>query len=394
MITRDALRKLAEFQTDDESAISFYFQPATPADKSHREEAILIKDMVRNAQRNETKKNAEAKKNGRGPSGADLDRLLAMADRLDGNHSRAKAIFACERKGMWQEFDVPAELPRTQLIVNRRFHLSPLVAVVDAMPRTFAALTDRKRARLFEVSMHQARQVEDISDDLPRRGRSDGFAGYEGGHAERHVGNEAMRHVKHVTERLLERHKNGEFQRLAIGCRDEMWSDIEAQLHPYLRQAFIGRFSRDVASATPEQVCEDVEALLAEHVASYQQGLVREVLGEAQRNARGAVGLRRVLEALEQGEVQSLLLGENLQATAVECANCGHLDTRTRPQCDVCGNSTREVEDVADALVGLALRNSAELVHVSGNPEFERAGSVAALLRFRADQNTPAKVAS
>lgn len=82
MISREALRRLAEFRADDESALSFYFQPTTPADKSHREEAILIKDMVRNAR-------AEGRKNGRSVSDGDFGRLLALADRLDGNHSRA-----------------------------------------------------------------------------------------------------------------------------------------------------------------------------------------------------------------------------------------------------------------------------------------------------------------
>lgn len=391
MITREALRRLAEFQTDDDSAISFYFQPGTPSDKSHRQEAILIKDLIKNAQR---VANAEKKSGHGGPSTRDFERLLALADRLDGNHSRAKAIFSCERQKLWTEFDLPPELPGTELIVNRRFHLRPLVSVVDAFPRTMVALLDRKRARLFEVSMQDERQVEDITDELTRRGRSDGFAGYEGGHAERHVDNEAMRHVKRVMERLLERQKVGEFERLVFGCRDEMWPDIEAQLHPYLRQTFVGRFNRDVATATPEQVRDEAERLLREHVTGYQQGLVREVLGEAQRNARGAVGLRRVLEALERGEVQTLLVGRNLKASVTECPHCGHLDTRTTPQCDVCGNLTREVEDVSDALVGLALRNAAELLYVADDAAFERAGNVAALLRFRADQNTSAKVAS
>lgn len=388
MISREALRRLAEFQADNESAISFYFQPGRPADKSHRDEAILIKDLVRNAQRE------AANKNGRRAAPGDLDRLLALADRLDGNHSRAKAIFACESKGIWQEFDVPAEIPSTRLIVNRRFHLRPLVAIVDALPRALAMLIDRKRARLLDVWMHEAREVEDIRDDLPRRGRSDGFGGYEGGHAERHVENEAMRHVKHSIERVLERHQAGEFNRLAIGCRDDLWGEFEPQLHPYLKQAFVGRFNRDVATATAEQICNDVEALLREHAAAYQQGLVREALGQSQRDGRGAVGLRRVLEALEKGEVQALLVGPNLNAAAMECSNCGHLDTRAMPQCELCGQPMREVEDVGDALVGLALRNAAELVHVKDDPEFQRAGNVAALLRFRADQNTPAKIAS
>src|SRR5581483_7629655 len=48
MITREDLRQLAEFECQSkECAISFYFQPGVPKDKSHREEGIQAKDMVR-----------------------------------------------------------------------------------------------------------------------------------------------------------------------------------------------------------------------------------------------------------------------------------------------------------------------------------------------------------
>ena len=41
MLTREDLRQLADFECrGNEFAISFYFQPGIPQDKSHREEAI------------------------------------------------------------------------------------------------------------------------------------------------------------------------------------------------------------------------------------------------------------------------------------------------------------------------------------------------------------------
>ena len=59
MITREDIRELAEFQgSGTDCAISFYFQPARPSNKSHREQAILAKDLVRQALR-------EAEKSGR-----------------------------------------------------------------------------------------------------------------------------------------------------------------------------------------------------------------------------------------------------------------------------------------------------------------------------------------
>jgi hypothetical protein len=49
------------------------------------------------------------------------------------------------------------------------------------------------------------------------------------------------------------------------------------------------------------------------------------------------------------------------------------------------------LSDVSDALVDMALRNGAVIRFIDGDPEMEKAGKVAALLRFRADQNTAEK---
>jgi peptide subunit release factor 1 (eRF1) len=387
MIERETLLQLAEFQSTADSAISFYFQPPAPQDRSHRDETILIKDLVREAER-------RARSEHRRPATADLERILGLAPQLAGNHSRAKAVFADHSQGVWHEFDIPAQLGRSELIINRRFHLKPLVNVLSAVERCGILLIDRKRARIFELADDQIREVEDIRDDLPRAGRSDGFAGYDAGHKERHVENEALRHFKYVLERTLERRQAGAWQHFVLGCRDEIRAEVEPQLHPYLRESLAGRFSRDVATATPEQVRADAEGLLGEYRENRRQGLIRESLGEAQRNGRGAVGLRHVLQALEMREVQALLIGQDFTAIAVECPNCGHVDSRNVPACAVCGHTTRSVDDVADALVWLAMRNQAELVEVTADAEFERAGNVAALLRFRADRKTPASVAS
>ncbi|PYX61578.1 MAG: hypothetical protein DMG74_22385, partial [Acidobacteria bacterium] len=131
MITREDVRELAQFQCNKQEscALSFYFQPRTPQNKSHREEIILAKDLVRNALR-------ESEKNGKnGCTREDLNRILDLAGKMHGNPARAKAIFACSAENMWREFDLPPQLPGTQLFVNRRFHLKPLGPLLGAQPR-------------------------------------------------------------------------------------------------------------------------------------------------------------------------------------------------------------------------------------------------------------------
>ena len=83
-------------------------------------------------------------------------------------------------------------------------HLRPLAPVLGNLSSACVVLVDRQRARLFEMTRNEIREREDIIEKLPRRGRSDGFGGYDAGHAERHVENEAIRHFKNVAERLKE----------------------------------------------------------------------------------------------------------------------------------------------------------------------------------------------
>ncbi len=390
MITREELRQLAQVESPAGCAITFYFQPQTPQDKTHREEAILAKDLVRNAVRH-----AERSGNHQGLR-EDLQKIQRTAETLYGNHSLGKAIFACRDRGIWREVDLPARLGRSQLKVDSRFHLRPLVAAQSGSMRTCIALVNRIKARIFELERHgeALRQRADLEfGPLAKTGRSDGYLGYEAGHRERHAENEIKMHFKWFADSLHSLLNRDQFDALLIGCHEDAWADLESHLHPYVKQRLQGRFLVDPAVATPEEVREHADRILNKASETRREALLREVIGEAQRNARGALGLRRVLTALERQEVQTLVVGRHFRAEAAECPNCRHLDTRMVRQCAVCGHATRELADVADALVDLALRNGAEIEFIENDPDLEKSGHIAALLRFRADQNTPQKAA-
>ena len=386
MITREEIRQLAQFESPTGCAISFYFQPQTPQNKSHREEAILIKELVRDVLR-------KAERNGNDAAmRQDLEKVLEIAEGLHGNHSRGKAIFACREQNIWHEFDVPPRLGRSQIKVNSRFHLRPLVDAKSGLPRTCIALVNRKKARIFELQETEITQKLDLEfGPSPAVPRSDGFQGYEAGHRERHVENTTMQHFKMLAESLVLLCSKEKLEALLIGCQDDSWPEIEAQLPTALKQKLRGRFAVDVLSATAEEVRQHANRILTEAKLTERMALMREVMGESQRNGRGALGLKHVLNALERQEVQTLLLVRDFKAEAVECPNCRHLDTRMVKTCAVCGHETRALNDVCDSLVDLALRNGAEIRMVDSDADMEKAGHVAALLRFRADQNTAEK---
>jgi len=384
MITSEEVRELAQFQADNQQgcAVSFYFAPHTPQNKSHREEAILAKELVRNAVRESEK----AGKNG--CVRADLDRILQLAENLHGNQARGKAVFACGSQNFWRAFDVPLRLSKTQLFLNRRFHLKPLAQLLGTQPRLWVALVVRHKARFFDLRLDELREREGLFRTLPlRQGRGDGYAGYEGGHAQRRVQDEALHHLKEVAEHLRGASEKGVFEKLIIGCHDTTWRELESQLHPYVRKRLLGRFSAEVGKMTNDQIREQATRVLQESIDRRRNELVREVLDQAKSNSRGVTGLRRVLRSLELGEVQTLLIGDNFVHAAAECIGCGHIDAHLVHNCPACGHETREIDDVCDAIIPIAIRRDIELFYVKDDAEFDGAGNIAALLRFRADQS-------
>jgi peptide subunit release factor 1 (eRF1) len=395
-ITREQIRELAEFQDARSCAVSFYFQPSTPRNRAHKEHTILIKDLVREAlgslenkrapgKTPEVKKEEEKKESAH----ADLERILRLSGELRGNGTHAKAVFACSAQNIWDEYDLPPSLPGTQLFVDRHFHLKPLAHLLGTVPRMAVVLVDRHRARIFDLRLGELTEREGLFQPLSRKGRSDGYAGYDGGRAQRRVDDEVRQHFKAVAEFLKDALEKGLFEKWILGCQEAHRSLIEPQLHPYVSQALLGRFSAGMGHLTPDEIRTSAQEIVERWHGERRRELVSQVLNQSRSNGRGVTGLRRVLRSLEMGEVQTLLVGDDFQAHAVECAGCGHLDAHLVNFCPVCGRATQEIVDVGEAILPWVLRRDIETLYVKEDAEFDKVGNIGALLRFRPQSAQP-----
>jgi peptide chain release factor subunit 1 len=396
MIAREQIHELAQFEDQGGCALSFYFQPTAPRNKAHKEEAILTKDLAREALRQlETRSldsASKTKKNGSKDkcesAKQDLDRIVRLSQELRSNGSHAKAVFACSGQDFWREYDLPAKLPGTQLLVDRHFHLKPLAHLLGAFPSLGVVLVDRHRARLFSLRLGELDERIDFFHPATRRGRSDGFHGYDAGHAERRVADEARQHFKVVADFVKDSLEKRTFDKWIVGCQEIHWSQFHPLLQADAAQKLLGRFSTEVAHVSRDEIRSHAERIFADWRKNRCSELVRETLSQARSNGRGVTGLRRVLRSLEMGEVQTLLIGDNYVGQAVECIGCGHLDAHLVSHCPICGRETREVVDVAEAILPWVIRRDIELFYVKDDPELDGVGNIAALLRFRSDQNS------
>jgi len=387
-ISREQLRELAEFRDDKSCAVTFYYQPSTPRNKAHKEDTILIKDLAREAMRvleNKGKKDCARD---------DMDHIVRMAGELRTNGTHGRAVFACSNKNIWRDYELPASLGSTQIHVDRQFHLRPIAQLLGASPLLGVVLVDSHRARIFDLRLNELTERDDLFHPVPRRGRSDGYGGYDGGHAQRRVEDEVRQHFKNVAETLKDLIEKGVFEKWILACQNVHMSMFEQQLHPYVSQRLIGHFNADLAHFDRGDVLEQGEQIFDRWQSARRKERMDQALSEARGNGRGVTGLRRVLRSLELGEVQALLLGENLQGHAVECTGCGHIDAHLVSFCPMCGRATQEIVDVGEAILPWVIRRDVETFYVKDDPEFDRVGNIAALLRFRSEKVQPISVSA
>ena len=378
-IRRQDVERLADFHAPNHNAVTFYFIPRTPQDNSHREEAIRLKDMLRNSELRETTKSHGLKN--------DLDKIQQRAEELD-HAGESKAIFACSDRGIYEEYDIPTLEGETSLHVSRQFHLKPLISVLEHSEAVCIVLIDREVNRLLK--MQYGKLVEERFPDQEERDVRTVGTG-DSTKSERRVGHEIAMHYKSLCNHLLSLYERGEFDLLVVGGRDEMVPVFTQYFASPVQKVYVSSFHCDPGLAQHPQIQDEVERMLEERREAERQGLMREIEGQAKRNGKGALGLAKVLQSIERGEVQQVVIGRDFAAKGVVCPVCEHLDSRMLDQCAACGTRTLELDDITDTVIARAFGSKAGVV-VTNDDDF--ANNIGALLRFRADQNTSEKLAS
>lgn len=386
MSAREELEELASFWAEEGDALSFYLAAFTPTELAHREEPILAKEKIQEV--------FGSLQGGTPAVRADIQRLLDLASASKGNHARGKVVFACGRKKFWREYDVASSFA-TSLGAGQSFTLAPMAGSLAPRRRYCVALADRNRSRLLlledgRIQEHTSALDEELDPELDKV-RTTGTGGSS--HLERQREEMARQHFRFLASHLFHFYEHKDFERLVIGCRDAMWPEIEEVLHPELKRILVGHFRIDPGLATAEEVQSCAQKLIDEENAREEEALLQSARDGAAAQGLGAVGVADVLQAMERGEIRTLLWpGVQTSSGAVSsCRACGHYQMGRVATCELCAQPTVQYPDVGELLVRGALSQNFDLRVVGAGGA---AREFAAVLRFRSDHSTAQELAS
>jgi peptide subunit release factor 1 (eRF1) len=171
--------------------------------------------------------------------------------------------------------------------------------------------------------------------------------------------------------------KRQPFERLIVGGPREVVTDFESKLHGYLQERLAGRIEVDVEHSNADEVLDSARPLIEEMEQSREREAL-ERLGE-----RGATGVDDVLPPLNERRVEALILDEQFGGVpGVQCLECGWLGLDAG-RCPADGSEVARLDDLTEAMIELAVQQSAELLAVHHErAALEEHGGAAALLRF------------
>jgi peptide chain release factor subunit 1 len=377
-ITRDRLRRLADVDVGGAKVLSLFLnldprEFATPPARSTEIRSLLDRAgrLVREESEQLTHEQKESLK-------SDLERVAAELGNGAGTKgAHGMAIFTCSAAGLFEMLRLSEPVDH-EPVVSDGPYLAPLSTIGEA-GKWCVVLVNRRTARLFCGSSESLDEIA-LVDDATRNKHDQG--GWSQANYQRSVDKDVQDHLKHVAEVVFLQMKAELPDGVLVGGPQETLTDFEGTLHPYLRERLAGRIDIAVENTSPE----DVRRTAAERIAVVarereDQALARlaELFGS---NGRAASGLTDVLTAVHAQRVETLLVDRGYTAPGVCCPQCGFLGGESLLECPADGTPTERRENVVEAAIERAIRQSANVHVVRDRPELASHGHIAAILRF------------
>ncbi len=355
---RAVLRRLADVEATEAPVLSLYLDmrpQATGQRPAVRSGLVVLKDRLHEIEKT------------LGPRGPDLDSFRSDVIRveayLDNDVSAATqglALFACAQQNLFEAVEAGVEF-ENQVTAAPLPDLYQLARLLDQQEVSVVAVVDSNTARLFVTRAGLFEEVggpDEASDLYPKRSK---FAWSQARYQRKVESHRAdfAGEVASEIERLV--HAEGAARVILAG--DEVAIPLlRGALSPQVTALVCAEVPRIDIRALKDDVREEISPILAQAEADDARIVADRLVGAVRGGGLGTSGLEHTRSALEQGQVDLLVL-----------SNDAHLSRAER-----------------DELVRLAAVSDAGVEVVEGHALFNELGGVGALLRYRTDQASAA----
>ena len=291
--------------------------------------------------------------------------------------ARGAAIFVSPVHSFHEEYALTVPV-KDHLVVDSSPYIRPLARLTDEWETTALALVDQQTFRLYMLSITGSDRVASNSEHIMGRHKKGGCSQARF----QRLRKGAIRDfLQEAADRTAELMRTEDLENLVVAGPGTAKKDLIGYLPPLVQKQVLGAFDFHFAGSHGELMTLAREAITAgERVEELNR--VAQLKGEILSEGLAAFGLRQVRDAVMAGQVEVLLVSQDMKAAGWKCEPCQRLGLGHRKICRSCQRPATEV-DLIEELVEYAHRTDAEVDFIADNEELEALGGVAALLRYR-----------
>lgn len=296
---------------------------------------------------------------------------------IDRHGIRGLVMIASAANDVWEVIALPVPV-RSQVVINSSPAVGQLESILQGHEPIGVLLADRQRARLFVFELGELVEHSELLDELPRDYDSRGQS--ERGTPDHHVEELAHQHLRHAAKAAFQVFQERPYEHLVIGASDAVASDLEAALHPYLRERLGGRIhvTIDASASTVQEAAEAVEVELEK---ARDAAIVERLREAAATGRKGVAGLADTLEALNEHRVEHLVVSKGFAKEGWRCSATESLHA-VGPNHPTTGAPMTRVPDVVEDAVEVALATKVPVTICVADADLDVLGRIGALLRY------------
>ena len=298
---------------------------------------------------------------------------------------RSVVIFSSAEKNFFRAF--PLELPVHDLIYfENQPTIKPLNALLDDFSGYGVVLIDKQGARLFSFHLGELREQEGILGEPihhTKRGGSSAVHGQRGGTAgqTRYEDQTIDRNMKDAADFAAHFFETNKTRRVLIGGSDDNIFQFRDQLPKAWQSLIMGTFPISMTASHSEVLKKAIEIGQA-YEKERESKLVNTVITAAAKGANAITGLEETLTAINNRQVETLLIAADFHKEGFHCPTCGIITTDPTKSCIVCNKKTIPAPDVIELATSNVLRFGGDVKIIEDNIGLKEAGYVAAMLRY------------
>lgn len=370
-ISKEDLARLAKFYEPDANAVTFYFGRANASDKTHRQEAIHLKNLIHSA------KNSVAAGLGHELVLSDLEALHALADEARFGPSHFRAVFASAGKQIWKEIELPVAMPVSVLHIGHRFQLAPLVRALQFVAPYCVVLLEKGKARSFVCRGSEIQErFGSLSNKDLRLHAEDSRVGWSS-HIESNQGAHGQSYFKKLCNEIRDLLDNERIDKLIVGCREDLWGEIEVEFDQQLKNIVIGRFHLRSFEMSAHEVLDFASPIFNDSRKQRARKIVKEI---NDLPSHAVFGVQDACNALLAGQARTLILDGLTGESLFECIACKRMSCSLTDKCAFCEGRLDSLP-AEEGLIRAALVTGAEILAGNGEDQPAFIGT-AALLRY------------